>query len=62
MQQFGKVRIEHDKITTPNGQIRLNANSKVRSVHIPGKQYAKKGVGVGFLIEQLLPAAQVCCF
>ncbi|MCX6981427.1 MAG: hypothetical protein NTV08_11840 [Verrucomicrobia bacterium] len=54
MQQFGKVRIEHDKVITPNGQIPFNADSTVRAIYIKGPKYAKKAVGVGLFVAACL--------
>lgn len=51
MQEFGKIRVERDKVTTPNGQIPLNADSTVGAFHIPPiSKYTKKAVGVSVLI------------
>ena len=50
MQQFGRIKIEHDKVITPNGHIPLSAESEVNFFYTPASKYAKRAAGVGLFI------------
>jgi hypothetical protein len=57
MKQVGEVRIEPDRITTPEGQYPLNPNSAVWIRKIQRQQYTKKLIGLGLFLA--LPVAPI---
>lgn len=48
MIEFEDIQIEHDRITTPEGQIPLNSASTVQVMSVPRNQLAKKAAGAAF--------------
>ena len=50
MIQVGDIQIQHNKITTPHGEIPLNSSSTVKVTFAPRNQLSKKAAAAAFFV------------